>query len=97
MQNYNLTTWLGERMVAYEPLTSHTVGEVIAFVHGMLTERARGEGSLLAKLGVRYVIDHGHRALEELTIGTESSIGTWHVVEGPGGAKLVWQPVEAGQ
>lgn len=95
MQNFNLTTWAGDRMVAYEPLTAYTIGEVVAFVHGMITERTRAEGNLLAKLGVRYVIDHGHRALEELTVGTESNVGTWHTVEHAGGTKLLWQPNEA--
>lgn len=94
MQNFNLTTWSGDRMVAYEPLTAYTVGEVVAFVQGMLTERTRGEGRLLAKFGVRYVIDHGHRSLDDLTIGTESCVGTWHIVERGDDVKLLWQPIE---
>lgn len=96
MQQYNLTTWSGDRLVAYEPITAPTAGEAVAFAQGLLTERTKGETNFLAKMGVRYVVDHGHRPLEELTVGTESIIGTWHIVEHAGGTKLLWQPTGTG-
>ncbi|MFN4295243.1 MAG: hypothetical protein ACK4FB_00240 [Brevundimonas sp.] len=96
MQKYSLTTWSGERLVAYEPITAPTTGEAVAFVQGLLAERTKGETNFLAKLGVRYVIDHGHRSLEELTVGTGTTVGTWHIVEHDGGTKLLWQPTGEG-
>ena len=96
MQNYNLTTWSGDRLVGYEPIVAASAGEAVAFAQGLLTERTRGETHFLVKMGVRYVVDHGHRALEELTLGTESTIGTWHTVEQGGGVRLLWKPVGVG-
>ena len=62
MQNYNLTTWSGDRLVGYEPIVAASAGEAVAFAQGLLTERTRGETHFLVKMGVRYVVDHGHRA-----------------------------------
>lgn len=54
-------------MVAHEPVIAESISEVKAFVQVMITERVRDHTSILARLGVRYVIEHGHRTLEELT------------------------------
>lgn len=81
-------------MVSYEPLIVQGTGDVIAYTQGMLYERTRYEATFLAKMGIRYVLDHGHRALESLTIGTESHIGIWHLVERSGCTVLLWQPNE---
>lgn len=66
MQNYCLLTYTGPRMVAYEPVVSRTDSEAIAFIHGMLSERTRHHTNFLAKMGVRYVMDHGERTVEDL-------------------------------
>lgn len=95
MQNFALTTWAGERMVAHEPVVAESISEARAFVQGMITERIRDHTSMLARLGVRYIIEHGHRTLEELTTHSPvNQVGVWHVVEKAGGGKLVWQPNE---
>jgi hypothetical protein len=50
---------------------------------------------MLAKFGLRYVIEHGHRTLEELTTHSPANaIGTLHMVEKPTGPVLIWQPNE---
>jgi len=95
LRNFNLTTWSGERLVAYEPITAASPEEAVAFVQGMLAERTKGETDFLAKMGIRYVIDHGHRALQELPIGAKPGIGSWHLAEDIGGPTLLWQPNEA--
>lgn len=95
MQKYAVTTWAGERMVGHEPVIAESISEAKAFVQGMITERVRDHTSMLARLGVRYVIEHGHRTLEELTTHSPvNALGVWHVVEKPGGATLIWQPNE---
>lgn len=95
MQEYAVSTWAGERMVGHEPIFAESISEARAFVQGMVTERVRDHTSMLARLGVRYVIEHGHRTLEELTTHSPvNSLGTWHVVEKPGGSSLIWQPNE---
>jgi hypothetical protein len=96
MQNYNLTTWSGERLVGYEPIAASSAGEAVAFAQGMLTERTRGHGRILASMGVRYLVDHGERSLDDLTIGSESAIGTWHLVEQGLDIRLLWKPTGVG-
>jgi len=93
MQNFAMTTWANDRMVAYEPVFARSSAEATAFVQGMVTERVRDHTSMLARLGVPYVIETGHRELSELTVFMPLNvIGTWHAVEVNGAAKLVWQP-----
>lgn len=95
MQNFALTTWAGERMVAHEPVVAESISEARAFVQGMVTERVRDHTSMLARMGVRYVIEHGHRTLEELsTHSPANQIGVWHLVEVEGVTKLIWEPNE---
>ncbi|WP_426051934.1 hypothetical protein [Brevundimonas sp. SL161] len=95
MQNYAVSTWAGDRLVGHEPLVAESITEVRAFVQGMITERVRDHKSMLAQFGIRYVIEHGHRTLEELTTHSPANqIGTWHVVDKPAGTSLIWQPNE---
>ena len=95
MKNYAVSTWAGDRLVSHEPMFAESISEVKAFVQGMISERVRDHTSMLARLGVRYVIEHGHRTLEELTTRSpDNALGSWHVVEKPGGAQLIWQPNE---
>ena len=63
MQNYALSTWVGDRMLGHEPLVAESITEVKAFVHGMVTERVKNHRSMLVAFGIRYVIEHGHRTL----------------------------------
>ena len=95
MQNYALSTWVGDRMLGHEPLVAESITEVKAFVHGMVTERVKNHRSMLVAFGIRYVIEHGHRTLEELTTHSPANaIGTWHMIDKPVGVALIWQPNE---
>ena len=93
MQNYALTTWCNERLLSYEAVVAASAGEAKAFVHGMVTERTRNHTSMLIGLGIRYVVEDGFRKIEELTTHSpDNAIGTLHIVEDAGGARLIWQP-----
>lgn len=93
MQNFVVTTWAGDRMIGHEPLLAESIAEARAFAQGMITERMRNHTSMLAKFGLRYVIEHGHRTLEELSSHSPANaIGTLHMVEKPTGPVLIWQP-----
>jgi len=93
MQNYALTTWSNDRMVGYEAIVAASAGEAKAFVQGLITERTRDHTSMLARLGVRYVVEDGFRKIDELTTHSPANaIGTWHIVEDMGATKLIWQP-----
>lgn len=94
MQNYNLTCWSGDRMISYEPVVAHSAGEAIAYCQGLLTERTRHAMQFLGKMGVRYVVDHGHRRLEDLSTSQSTWLGVWHIIEMGGESTLVWQPNE---
>lgn len=92
MLEYALITWAGDQMVAYEPIYSETEGEAVSFACGMLSERSRGHARWLAKMGVRYILDHGHHPPEALIAGTRQTVGTWHLVDEGATTKLLWQP-----
>lgn len=94
MQNYNLCCYSGDRMISYEPVMAQSAAEAIAYCQGMLVERTRHAMNFLGKMGVRYVVDHGHRRLEELAVSDSTSLGIWHIVEMDGVSTLVWQPNE---
>lgn len=94
MRNYCLLTYANDRMVSYEPIVARTDSEAVSFIHGMLSERARNHTNFLAKVGVRYVVDHGERSLEELATSPQTMMGAWHLVEFDGQSRLVWEPNE---
>ena len=92
MTDFALMTWSGDRLVSYEPLTSDTTEGAISFVHGLLSERTRNHARWLVKMGVHYVLDHGHHEPDMLIVGPRISVGTWHLTEVEGQAKLRWEP-----
>lgn len=95
MQKFNLMTWSGGRLVAYEPITASSKSEAVAFAQGILTERTKGETDFLNRVNVWYVIDHGHHALDDLPTEAASGIGSWHIAQEIGGTALLWQPNDA--
>lgn len=93
MQNFAMMSWADERVISYEPIVAESEAEARAFSQGMVTERARDHASMLAEQGVRYIIEHGHRSLEQLiSYSAAHQIGSWIFVEVNGEPKLEWNP-----
>ena len=91
MQNYALTTWSNDRMLSYEPIVSASAGEATAFAQGLLTERTCNHLKMLAEQGIRYVVEHGHRSLQEVTSDHVAvAIGTWTINSPAHGSPLIW-------
>lgn len=91
MKDFALVTWSGDRLVGYEPLTSDSLDGAISFAHGLLSERTRGHAQWLVKMGVHYVLDHGHHDPEMLIMGPRTPVGTWHLTDVDGAARLRWE------
>lgn len=92
MQNYALVTWADQKMVAYETLTHRSLTEALAFSEGMITERKNPDRPNPAVPGTTYVIESGHRNVDQTpAFIAEIIIGVWHLVEARGKTGLVWQ------
>ena len=88
---YALTTWSGDNLSGYEPLIAKSIAEATAFAQGMLTERIRNHEEILAGRNVRYVVEHGHRELQEVTSDhVADAIGSWSINSARDGLPLLW-------
>lgn len=86
-----LTTWAGDKLVAYEPIVAEDVTQVAAYVQGVLSERTRGHEDYLIQAGVRYCLDSALQDPAAYILNPASLQGTWHLVPGKPSARLVRQ------
>ena len=92
MQTYALVTWADQKMAAYETLTHRSLTEALAYSEGMITERKNPDRPNPAMPGVSYVIEIGHRDVDQTpAFISEIVIGVWHLGEAQGKTCLVWQ------
>lgn len=89
MTDYALTTWAVDRLIGYEPIIAKSAPEATAFAQGMLTERVRHHTKGLDSKNLRYDVEHGSRALHEVTSEHVAVvIGSWTLDAVDGGVTL---------
>lgn len=100
MTDYALTTWAGDRLIGCEPIIAKSFLEATAFAQGMLIERVRHHVQDLVSKNLRYDVEHGSRALHEVTSDHVAVvIGSWTLDVTTPGTPLIWalskpEPVE---
>lgn len=90
MNHYNLSTWVGDQITAYEPLLAAGDEMAISFTQGVLTERTKGRAEALMKDSVVYVVEQGYRGLQDMEAPSRS-LGAWYFEESFGVLGLVWK------
>lgn len=86
-----LTTWAGDKLVAYEPIIAQDVTQAAVYVQGVLSERTKGHEDYLIQTGVRYCLDNDLQDPAAYILNPSSLLGTWHLVPSNPSARLVWQ------